>query len=95
MPLAKIQTASIEMQSRGQRAKEIGPKRLEDGPVSIQEGRRSRAIHVGVDLTALLPEATGVDNYLIRLVVHLSRIDQANHYSLFVNYEDLELFRGW
>src|SRR5215467_5596393 len=68
---------------------------IEDCPASIDEGRECRPIHVAIDLTALLPEATGVDNYLIRLVTHLSRIDQTNHYTLFVNYEDLELFRGW
>src|SRR5687768_18458236 len=98
MRLAKIQTAPIEMQSGAETAKEMHPKThptVEDGPASIQEGRRGRAIHVGVDLTALLPEPTGVDNYLMHLVMHLSRIDQTNHYTLFVNYEDLELFRGW
>jgi len=68
---------------------------IEDCPASIDEGRECRPIHVAIDLTALLPEATGVDNYLIRLVTHLSRIDQTNHYTLFVNYEDLDLFRGW
>ena len=52
-------------------------------------------MHVAIDLTALLPEATGVDNYLTRLVMHLSRIDHANHYTLFVNYEDLGQFRSW
>jgi len=36
-----------------------------------------------VDLTALLREATGVDNYLMRLVMHFDRIDQTNHYTLF------------
>ena len=98
MRLAKIQTAPIEMQSGAQMAKEMGRKThrsVDDGQLRIQDCRRSRAIHVGVDLTALLPEATGVDNYLMHLVMHLSRIDQTNHYTLFVNYEDVELFRGW
>jgi glycosyltransferase involved in cell wall biosynthesis len=67
----------------------------QDYPVSIHETRESRRIQVAIDLTALLPEATGVDNYLMRLVMHLSRIDQTNHYSVFVNYEDLDLFCGW
>src|SRR5215510_14582710 len=58
-----------------------------------QEGRGS-CMNVAIDLTALLPEATGVDNYLVRLVVHLSRIDHANHYTLFINYADLGQFRG-
>jgi glycosyltransferase involved in cell wall biosynthesis len=52
-------------------------------------------MHTAIDLTALLAEATGVDNYILRLVRHLSRIDQANDYTLFVNYEDRGLFRGW
>jgi glycosyltransferase involved in cell wall biosynthesis len=68
---------------------------VDDCPASLDESRGSRPIHVAVDLTALLPEATGVDNYLMRLIMHLSRIDQINHYTLFVNYEDLDLFRGW
>jgi glycosyltransferase involved in cell wall biosynthesis len=68
---------------------------IEDCPASIEESRGSRPIHVAIDLSALLPEATGVDNYLMSLVIHLSRIDQTNQYTLFVNYEDLDLFRGW
>ena len=68
---------------------------VEDCSASIHESLGSSPIRVAIDLTALLPEATGVDNYLIRLVTHLSRIDQTNHYTLFVNYEDLDLFRGW
>src|SRR4029453_8372213 len=52
-------------------------------------------MHIAIDLTALLAEATGVDNYLLRLVMHLSRIDHANDYTLFVNYEDRGRFRGW
>jgi glycosyltransferase involved in cell wall biosynthesis len=54
----------------------------------------SRRLHIGIDLTALLPEATGVDNYLISLTTSLSRIDQTNRYTVFVNYEDQDLFRG-
>jgi len=54
----------------------------------------SRRLHIGIDLTALLPEATGVDNYLISLTTSLSRIDQTNRYTVFVNHEDLDLFRG-
>jgi glycosyltransferase involved in cell wall biosynthesis len=50
-------------------------------------------MHVAIDLTALLAEATGVDNYILRLVMHLSRIDHANDYTLFVNYEDRARFR--
>lgn len=43
---------------------------------------------VAIDVTALLREATGVDNYLMSLVAHLSQIDADNQYTVFVNYED-------
>ena len=45
-------------------------------------------MRVGLDLTALLPEATGVDTYMLELVRHLAQADQANSYSVFVNRED-------
>ena len=52
------------------------------------------AMRVAIDLTALQPEATGVDNYLTHLVVHLGRIDDANRYRVYVNYEDRRRFDG-
>lgn len=52
------------------------------------------AMRVAIDLTALQPEATGVDNYLTRLVIHLGRIDAANRYRIYVNYEDRRRFEG-
>ena len=51
-------------------------------------------MRVAIDLTALLPEATGVDNYLKNLVLSLGRIDHANRYRIYVNYEDRGLFDG-
>jgi alpha-1,3-rhamnosyl/mannosyltransferase len=51
-------------------------------------------VRVAIDLTALLPRASGVDNYLIRLVTHLGRIDRDNHYTIFLNYEDRRRFDG-
>ena len=45
-------------------------------------------MRVGIDLTALLPLATGVDNYMLRLVGALSRVDRETAYTLFVNAED-------
>jgi len=45
-------------------------------------------MRVGIDLTALLPLATGVDNYMLRLVGGLGRIDAGTAYTLFVNLED-------
>lgn len=50
-------------------------------------------MRIAIDLTALLPEATGVDNYLKQLVLHLGCIDNDNQYKVFVNYEDRNLFR--
>jgi glycosyltransferase involved in cell wall biosynthesis len=47
---------------------------------------------VAIDLTALLPDATGVDNYLTSLVTHLGRVDTTRLYTIFVNYEDRHLF---
>jgi glycosyltransferase involved in cell wall biosynthesis len=51
-------------------------------------------MRIAIDLTALLPEPTGVDNYLTQLVLHLGRVDHDNHYEVFVNHEDRNLFRG-
>lgn len=49
-------------------------------------------MRVAIDLTALLPEATGVDIYLKHLVLYLGQLDHNNRYTLFVNYEDRHLF---
>jgi glycosyltransferase involved in cell wall biosynthesis len=49
---------------------------------------------VAIDLTALLPEATGVDTYLRQLTIHLGQLDRHNRYTIFVNYEDRCLFNG-
>jgi glycosyltransferase involved in cell wall biosynthesis len=47
-------------------------------------------VRIGIDLTALLPQATGVDTYLLGLVRGLAAIDLRNRYVLFVNREDRE-----
>jgi len=52
------------------------------------------SIKVAIDLTALLPEATGVDNYLRQLVIHLGQMDRRNRFTIFANYEDRRLFGG-
>jgi hypothetical protein len=65
------------------------------GATSINPDVKTRPIHIGIDLTALLPQPTGVDNYLLGLVTYLSRIDESNQYTIFVNHEDLHLFRSW
>jgi glycosyltransferase involved in cell wall biosynthesis len=49
-------------------------------------------MRIAIDLTALLPESTGVDNYLTELVLHLAKIDLENQYRIFINYEDRGVF---
>lgn len=51
-------------------------------------------LRIAIDLTALLPEATGVDNYLKNLVLSLGHIDRTNQYRIYVNCEDRHLFDG-
>jgi len=51
-------------------------------------------MHIGIDLTSLLPISTGVDNYIIQLVRSLNKIDHKTLYSLFINYEDRKKFTG-
>jgi glycosyltransferase involved in cell wall biosynthesis len=45
-------------------------------------------VRVGIDLTALLPEATGVDVSMLGLVRALARSANGDDYTLFVNRED-------
>jgi glycosyltransferase involved in cell wall biosynthesis len=52
----------------------------------------NRSMRVGIDLAALIKKPTGVDRCLIGLVNTLGRIDQENHYTLFINYEDRDRF---
>lgn len=49
---------------------------------------------VAVDLTALLPQPSGVDRYLIQFVRHLGQIDRENQYTIFLNYEDRSVLEG-
>lgn len=49
-------------------------------------------MRIGIDATALLPEATGVDTYILELVEGLAAVDRCNHYSILVNREDRERF---
>ncbi|HSL18082.1 MAG TPA: glycosyltransferase family 1 protein [Methylomirabilota bacterium] len=54
----------------------------------------SRALGVGIDLTARLPVATGVDTYLEQLLVALGREDRRSRYTVWVTYEDRHVFDG-
>lgn len=49
---------------------------------------------VGIDLTALTKEPTGVDTYMREFVLALGRVDRRTRYQIFVNREDLSSFRG-
>ena len=51
-------------------------------------------IHVGLDLTALLPRPTGVDRYITELVSALIRVETTARFTLFVNRADAERVRG-
>jgi glycosyltransferase involved in cell wall biosynthesis len=51
-------------------------------------------LHLAIDVTALLPAATGVDVYMKQMVLHLAQIDRDNSYAVFLNREDRHLFEG-
>ena len=51
-------------------------------------------MRIGIDLTALMPRHTGVDRFLTHLVQHLARIASECRFYIFVNREDVSLFRG-
>jgi glycosyltransferase involved in cell wall biosynthesis len=55
---------------------------------------RLAPLRVGIDLTALLPQRTGVDNYLVNLVSSLAQVDRESRYVLFTNCEDRHLFKA-
>ena len=49
---------------------------------------------IAIDLTSLLPEATGVDVYQQSLVRALARVDRVNKYRLFVNWPGQHLLQA-
>lgn len=51
-------------------------------------------LRVGIDLTARLPVATGVDTFLEQLVVALGKADRTSRYTIWVNVEDRRFFDG-
>jgi glycosyltransferase involved in cell wall biosynthesis len=51
-------------------------------------------LKVGIDLTALLPQPTGVDRYMTELVAALVRARSDERFTLFVNRADRERFTG-
>lgn len=66
-------------------------------PSAVPAGRSCyiARVRVGLDLTALLPEATGVDVSLLGLARALLRDEREHAYTLFVNHEDRARFAGW
>jgi glycosyltransferase involved in cell wall biosynthesis len=60
------------------------------GLTSIHNGDK----RIALDLTALLPHETGVDRYMIQLVLHLGKVDQRNRYRVYVNWEDRNRLTG-
>jgi glycosyltransferase involved in cell wall biosynthesis len=50
-------------------------------------------MHIGIDLTSLMPDRTGVDTVVRELVLALRTIDNQNDYTLFLNREDIAEFR--
>jgi alpha-1,3-rhamnosyl/mannosyltransferase len=49
-------------------------------------------VKIGIDLTPLMRQGTGVDTYLIGLVHHLAKLDGRHRYRLFINWEDRHRF---
>jgi glycosyltransferase involved in cell wall biosynthesis len=47
-----------------------------------------RPLRILIETAALLPEATGVDVFILRLVQHLGRVDRTNRYWVVANAED-------
>jgi glycosyltransferase involved in cell wall biosynthesis len=48
----------------------------------------TRPVRVGIDVTPMLPKATGVDTYIRGLVTHISRLASGHDITLFTNLED-------
>jgi len=51
-------------------------------------------LRIAIDVTSLLPEATGVDVYMLRLLEHLGRVDRDDEFRVLVNYEDRHRLDG-
>jgi len=51
-------------------------------------------MRIAIDITALLPQMTGVDNYITQLVWHLAKLDERNEYKIYHNHEDRRMFAG-
>ncbi len=49
-------------------------------------------MRVTIDLTAFIPQMTGVDTYLKQLVASLAKVDRTNQYRIYHNHEDRRLF---
>ncbi len=65
-----------------------------DYPAGLPQnfGSLRSIMNVGIDVTPLSPIETGVDRYLIQLVHSLSRMDDKNRYTVFINAKDTDRF---
>src|SRR5258708_5630863 len=45
-------------------------------------------MRIAIDLTALLPQISGVDRYMLAMVSSLVQLGSDHHYDLFINAED-------
>jgi glycosyltransferase involved in cell wall biosynthesis len=70
----------------------LNPVAMELRPLGHR--RADHGMRVGIDLTALLPQHTGVDNFLLALVRHLGALDRDTAYTVFVNAEDAATVRA-
>jgi len=52
-------------------------------------------VRVGLDLTALLPQRSGVDTYVRGLVEHLDSVPHDHRFTVWVNREDLDAVRAF
>lgn len=49
-------------------------------------------MRIAFDFSALIPQSTGVDTYMIQLILHLAKVDSENQYLICLNFEDRHLF---
>lgn len=52
-------------------------------------------MRIAIDVTAFIPQMTGVDAYLKQLVLHLAKVDQSNQYMIYHNHEDRRFFDSY
>jgi glycosyltransferase involved in cell wall biosynthesis len=89
-----VKRAGLRCVCGSQRSRHLGARRPNPRLDLLGSFCDVSAVRIGIDLTALLPEATGVDVALVGLVHALARVDHESEYTVFVNREDRPLFAG-